>query len=46
MLTPWQKLLDDWKKGRISWEEYERRFRVEMGAPKAIAEMGRRVKRG
>jgi len=29
-LAPSQPLLDDWKNKRITWEEYERRFRDEV----------------
>ena len=32
-LAPSQELLDDWKKGSITWEEYEYRYREEMKDP-------------
>ena len=33
-LSPSKKLLADWKKGKIDWEQYEVRFRREMEAGK------------
>jgi len=34
-LAPSKELLDYWKKGDISWEEYEKQFREEMKEEKA-----------
>lgn len=48
-LAPSVKLLEDWKKGQISWEEYERRFREEMERPESrekIEELRNRVGAG
>ena len=32
-LAPSQKLLNDWKNDKISWEEYEKRYRQEQSTP-------------
>jgi uncharacterized protein YeaO (DUF488 family) len=41
ILSPSWELLNDWKARRISWEEFDRRFRIEMSSPAAVAEMKR-----
>lgn len=45
VLAPSKELLRDWKEGKISWAEYERRFRAEiMSNPKAMEKL-RDIKR-
>lgn len=40
VLAPSEELLRDWKEGRITWEEYERRFREEiLSNPKAVEKL-------
>ena len=42
VLSPGKDLLDDYKKGRIPWQEFEVRFRKEIVSnPKAVAELKR-----
>ena len=42
VLSPSMGLLHDYKEGRITWEEFELRFRKEIASnPKAIAELKR-----
>jgi uncharacterized protein YeaO (DUF488 family) len=42
VLSPSKELFYDYKEGRISWQEFENRFRKEMkDSPKAIAELKR-----
>jgi uncharacterized protein YeaO (DUF488 family) len=41
VLSPSWALLNDYKANRVTWEEYDRRFRIEMAAPAAVAEMKR-----
>jgi uncharacterized protein YeaO (DUF488 family) len=40
VLAPSKELLDDYKSGKIRWDEYERRFRKEMNRnPKALKKL-------
>ena len=40
VLAPSKQLLEDWKEGKISWEEYEERFRKEiLSNPKALKKL-------
>ncbi len=42
VLSASKELLNDYKKGRIPWQEFEARFRKEIrGNPKALAELKR-----
>jgi uncharacterized protein YeaO (DUF488 family) len=41
ILSPSWALQNNWEAKRISWEEYDRQFRIEMSAPAALAEMKR-----
>ena len=36
VLAPSATLLSDWKDGRISWDEYEDRYRAEMASQRAV----------
>jgi uncharacterized protein YeaO (DUF488 family) len=46
-LAPSAELLRDWKKQRISWEEYTVRYHEEMrGQQEAIRDLANRAKRG
>ena len=41
LLAPSQALLKDWKTGKISWSDYETRYRKEMlGSPRVMEYLG------